>query len=40
MKDRVLSTGGCPGLYLYTVKDSRVPPEIDLIYVSPFLATD
>jgi len=33
MKDRVLSTG-CPGLYLYAVKDSRVPPEIDLIYVS------
>lgn len=39
MKGRALSTG-CPGLYLYAVKDSRVPPEIDLIYVGPFSATD
>jgi len=36
MKGRALSTG-CPGLYLYAVKDSRVPPEIDLIYAGPFL---
>jgi len=35
MKGRALSTG-CPGLYLYAVKDSRVPPEIDLIYAGPF----
>jgi len=39
MKGCVLSTE-CPGLYLYAVKDSHVPPKIDLIYVSPFLATD
>lgn len=35
MKGCVLSTG-CPGLYLYAVKDSRVLPEIDLIYGGPF----
>lgn len=26
--------------FIYAVKDSRVPREIDLIYATPFLATD
>ena len=39
MKGGALSTG-CPGLLSTRVKDSRVPREIDLIYATPFPATD